>query len=126
MIPAVDSTVTLTFKYEGAPSTLFKVPPAIDITGKVVATPHWVKDPACFALFVAGTPVPLRIINSKDVIAINGAKAKAKPEVKVETYTVKGSKGDEYTVTNEAGRWACTCVGFGFRKDCKHIQGVRK
>ena len=125
MIPAVNSTVTLTFKNDGPPSTLFAVPPTIDITGKVVNTPPWVKDPACFAIFVAGSPVPLRIINSKHVLAVNGARAELKAETKVKTFTVRGSKGAKYTVTNDGGRWACTCVGFGFRRDCKHVQEAR-
>lgn len=126
MIPAVNSTVTLTFKNDGPPSTLFQVEPTIDITGKVVNTPPWVKDPNCFAIFVANTPVPLRIINSKHVLAINGMEQGTEPEAKVETFTVAGSKGDAYTVTSENGRWACTCVGFGFRKDCKHIQAAKQ
>lgn len=123
----LNSTVTLTFKNDGPPSTLFAVPPTIDITGRVVDTPRWVKDPDCFALLVPGTPVPLRIINSKSVLAVNGAPADSIAEdTSTQTFTVRGSKGDEYIVTNEGGRWACTCVGFGFRKDCKHIHQVKK
>ena len=38
-------------------------------------------------------------------------------------FSVKGSKpGSTYTVTNDNSHWSCTCVGFGFRKDCKHIR----
>lgn len=36
-----------------------------------------------------------------------------------------GSKGDIYIVETWAGsRPTCTCAGFSFRKQCKHITGV--
>lgn len=38
-----------------------------------------------------------------------------------ESWTVTGSRGDQYTVTLESGRWSCTCSGFGFRGRCRHI-----
>ena len=38
-------------------------------------------------------------------------------------FSVKASKpGSTYTVTQDGSHWSCTCVGFGFRKDCKHIR----
>jgi hypothetical protein len=39
-----------------------------------------------------------------------------------ETWTVIGSRGDEYTVSLLDGRWACTCPGATFRGTCKHIE----
>lgn len=41
--------------------------------------------------------------------------------------TVPGSKDDEYVVVwdNRMG-WSCTCPGFKFRKDCKHIALAEK
>ena len=40
------------------------------------------------------------------------------------TWTVAGSKGNQYTVTQELGTWSCTCTGFKFHGDCKHIRSV--
>lgn len=40
----------------------------------------------------------------------------------VVTKTVIGSKGDSYTITNKTGEWTCTCPGFQFRKNCRHIK----
>lgn len=37
---------------------------------------------------------------------------------------VRGSKGDIYRVTEVNGNYSCTCSGFKFRGDCKHIKGV--
>jgi len=39
-------------------------------------------------------------------------------------WIVKGSKGDEYKVTELNGNLSCTCSGFKFRGDCKHVKTV--
>lgn len=38
---------------------------------------------------------------------------------------VVGSKGDVYKVTELRGEWSCTCSGFKFRGDCRHVKGVQ-
>lgn len=40
-------------------------------------------------------------------------------------WVVKGSKGDEYKVTELNGNYSCTCSGFKFRGDCKHAKSVQ-
>jgi hypothetical protein len=37
---------------------------------------------------------------------------------------VRGSKGDIYRVTDVNGNYSCTCSGFKFRGDCKHVKSV--
>ena len=39
-------------------------------------------------------------------------------------FVVKGSRGDEYRVTEANGSWSCTCSGFRFRGDCKHVKAL--
>ena len=39
-------------------------------------------------------------------------------------YVITGSKGSNYTVTVDGNQRTCTCPGYGFRKDCKHIRQV--
>ena len=39
-------------------------------------------------------------------------------------WIVKGSKGDEYRVTELNGNLSCTCSGFKFRGKCKHAESV--
>ena len=46
------------------------------------------------------------------------------PEPQGRVWEVKGSKGDVYKVTEVRGQFSCTCSGFRFRGDCKHIKGV--
>jgi len=49
----------------------------------------------------------------------------AEPEPEGRTWTVKGSKGDSYQVNEVRGNWACTCSGFRFRGECKHVKELR-
>jgi len=39
-------------------------------------------------------------------------------------WQVKGSKGDEYTVTEEDGVLTCSCSGFKFRAKCRHLDQI--
>jgi len=42
------------------------------------------------------------------------------------SWQVSGSKGNVYTVSEELGNWTCTCTGFKFHGECKHIKQVSK
>ena len=62
---------------------------------------------------------PVRVIPRAWVTEIDGA-VYAHTSSQTQTKTVKGSKGEEYTVTLGA-KPSCTCTGFQFRRTCKHI-----
>jgi hypothetical protein len=46
------------------------------------------------------------------------------PEPEGRVWEVQGSKGDVYKVTEVRGEYSCTCSGFKFRGDCKHVRSV--
>jgi hypothetical protein len=48
------------------------------------------------------------------------------PEPEGRTWTVKGSKGDEYKVSESGGNFNCSCSGFRFRGACKHVESIRQ
>jgi hypothetical protein len=48
---------------------------------------------------------------------------KEEPEGRV--WEVQGSKGDVYKVTEANGYLSCTCSGFRFRGDCKHVKSIQ-
>lgn len=54
-------------------------------------------------------------------------RTESEPEKKIsgQTWTVSGSKGGEYTVSLDSGRWSCTCPGHGFRGRCRHVDELR-
>jgi hypothetical protein len=42
-------------------------------------------------------------------------------------WDVVNSKGNgSYTVKFDKAGWNCTCPGFSFRRDCKHVQQTKK
>lgn len=48
------------------------------------------------------------------------------PEPEGRSWTVKGSKGDEYKVTELNDNLSCTCSGFRFRGQCRHVESIRQ
>ena len=69
---------------------------------------------------------PFRRINRERIVAVNDAVVDF---MQVPTdrreYTFTGSKGDLYTVIKQGNVTTCTCVGFQFRKKCKHSEEVK-
>ena len=70
---------------------------------------------------------PIRIDVRGRKFVINSVQFKTQlkeEEPEGRTWTVKGSKGDEYKITELNGNLSCTCSGFRFRGDCKHVKSV--
>ena len=68
---------------------------------------------------------PIRIDLRGRKFAVNSVQFKTKlkePEPEGRVFVVTGSKGDKYTVNEVRGSWSCTCSGFKFRGECKHIK----
>ena len=70
---------------------------------------------------------PIRIDTRGRKFVINPVQFETKikePEPEGRSWTVKGSKGDEYTITELNGNYSCSCSGFRFRGKCKHAESV--
>ena len=91
--------------------------------GELVATPKWV-DFDAIALSTGLKKFPVRIIDKKDVVEMDGvASSKKEAEVpELKTFSIIGSKGDVYTVNISNKFSDCTCAAFQFRRSCKHIR----
>ena len=63
---------------------------------------------------------PMRVIQRDLIVSINNVEQSQTESVN-KTFTVKGSKGEDYIVTLGKTNY-CTCSGFQFRKTCKHIK----
>jgi hypothetical protein len=70
---------------------------------------------------------PIRIDLRGRKFAVNSVQFKTEltePEPEGRVIEVTGSKGDVYKVTELHGNYSCTCSGFRFRGDCKHVKSV--
>ena len=68
---------------------------------------------------------PIRIDMRGRKFAVNSVQFKTElkePEPEGRVIEVRGSKGDIYKVTDVNGNLSCTCSGFRFRGECKHIK----
>lgn len=76
-----------------------------------------------FCMTTGDPTFPVRVIEKARTTFYRAEFEGATVTPKSKTFIVKGSKpGSTYTVTQDGSHWSCTCVGFGFRKDCKHIR----
>jgi hypothetical protein len=76
----------------------------------------------------------IKVFRSPIKIDIRGRKFQLNPvqfrtavqeeEPQGRSWTVKGSRGDEYRVTESGGTFSCSCTGFRFRGECKHVKAV--
>lgn len=80
----------------------------------------WI-DPTQLGLTTGNPEWPVRVIARKHIVSIDN-KAFEQTKSDIKTFKVKGSKGDEYVVTIGNGKMNCTCSGFQFRRNCKHVK----
>ena len=93
-------------------------------SGEEVTVPKWVDYPA-IALSTDERNFPVRIIAKESIVKINNETTKFVAEpVEKRTIKVSGSKGSTYFVTINGKYKSCTCSGFQFRRNCRHIVEV--
>jgi len=70
---------------------------------------------------------PIRIDMRGRKFSINSVQFKTElkePEPEGRVIKVTGSKGDVYKVTELNGNYSCTCSGFKYRGDCRHVKSL--
>ena len=89
-------------------------PPAlVTLSNKTYAMPGWIEVP---------NDTTVKEISKCWVNTIPKSKSGFEVEQKVTS-----SNGKQiYIVKCKNDQWTCNCVGFGFRKTCKHIKTVQK
>jgi hypothetical protein len=122
-IPLVGSKVRVTTRYRE--TYYFATNPWRDTVfeGEVVKTDKW-DGPDYFKVFTGNPEFPNSTININSVHNIEYIEGGPGREINSDTRTwlVKGSKGDSYTVSQLGTKWSCTCSGFQFRRQCKHVK----
>ena len=101
----------------GSDRYLVAQPKYYTYVGEAVSLKHVGTD--YLALSTGILDFPVRVIPRSWIESIDGA-VYAHTASPSQTKTVKGSKGEEYTVTMGA-KPTCTCTGFQFRRTCRHI-----
>lgn len=99
----------------------FEQPEFFEYQGEEVQV-KWL-NPNQIALSTGNPEFPFRVINKSTIVSIDNKTVEQKDNA-VKTFSIKGSRGDTYTVTVGSGKMHCTCSGFQFRKSCKHVKEV--
>lgn len=128
MLPKVGSEIEVVVRNR-VKTMLVWYPETSTFKGTVVTSFPWLDaDNFCMT---SGTGF-VRSISMKSVVQIRDSKGAEMPLPKLgdtpknREWTVKGSKGDVYTVSRSNGKFSCNCVAGQFRKStCKHIKKIQ-
>lgn len=126
-IPNVGSRVKVTFKERNYYYFTYKTEPykIVSYEGTVIHSEKWQK-PTTFAM-TGDSVTRKRVIDIASVHAIEYFSGSAKPKIdgKLRSFIVK-SKNNKYLVTLADRNFQCSCIGFSYHKNCKHIKAVAK
>ena len=79
------------------------------------------------SFYMTGTDTfPVRCICLEfvtDIAVVSGSLSKLTTSAQVRAFCVKSDK-QKYIVTVAANKYTCTCTGFQYRKNCRHIKAV--
>ena len=119
-VPVKDSKVRVSVRYVQGPRMFPPQPDVNTFEGTVVPSYKWLTDRQ-FCITGDDT-MKIRVIDMefvKDIELLSGSMQNVNTNIQV--FEVEGSKGKKYTVTKDSKGWDCTCSGFQFRKQCKHV-----
>jgi hypothetical protein len=124
-IPAVGTKVTVTTRHPQR--SYWHTEDYVDntLTGNIIPSPKWLTSEQ-IAISNPAHPNGFSIISiSKitNIMTADGAVIDIKPPTTdYKEWNFVGSKGDNYLVIRSKGNYSCTCTGFQFRKQCKHVK----
>lgn len=89
----------------------------------VIPSEKW-DNPMTFRIPSDQPHIDVRVIDVRNVVSlvVDGKAADTFDFVESQTVKVEGSKGQVYDVTFGSDGEKCSCVGFSFRKTCKHLK----
>ena len=124
--PAVGSKVFVTTEYKYGFTKTNRIAGVVVPSGK-----H--DDVESFRLATGNVNFPISVISLDHVTSLvydDGSQGvvSERPKIEVMVWQVPSDsrKGGTYTVTKEGKHYHCTCVGFGFRKFCRHVNKVKE
>ena len=129
-VPDIGSRVRVTTMYPNTYAYRGKYDNYVTTTREGVVVQSIFKDPFYFAVETGAPDHPVSEFNSKSqhlvqIDYVTGEASLVSTEKKA--WKVKSVDGKRvYLVQRVNGKFSCTCKGFEFRKDCKHIAAVGK
>jgi hypothetical protein len=130
--PTVGSNVTVTTDYSSYMRGFASgVPRTRTYQGQVVKSASY-DDPLSFRMTTGDPSYPIRVVPLENVTKLENSdgtsvsKTETK-KVEVTAWEVKSDsrKGGTYTVTREGSHFSCTCLGFTYRKSCRHTIAIK-
>lgn len=104
---------SVSLQYQITPSSV------VTFAGVIMAKPKWLK-PNEIAMSTGNPEFPMRVLQTQQIIG-----SKKSTETKVRSFKVK-SKNKMYQVIVSNGNFSCNCMGFSFRRTCKHLVAVEQ
>lgn len=122
-IPNINSRVRVVMRNPFGPAQIPPAPSTVVYQGQVIAPDRWMTP---YQFNVTGDErYPVRTLDSRFVDSIEILEGSANDiDTEIQTWQIKGSRGNRYTVTKNASGFTCTCPGFQFRKNCRHLAEV--
>jgi hypothetical protein len=104
-----------------------QIPPQPEITeysGQVLDPYRWLTDRE-FCM-TGDDAWPIRVMNLSLVEHLEFLSGTGNSvQTQAQSWQVAGSRGATYTVNRTQTKWTCTCAGFQFRHNCRHISELR-
>ena len=129
-VPKIGSRVRVTTMYPNTVVYRNSDNGYVTYTREGVVVPSIFRDPFMFAVQTGDPQHPVSEFNAKSLhvvkieYIVGGSKQVA---TDTKAWRVKSTDGKKvYLVSRVNGKFSCTCTGFEFRKDCKHIGAVAK
>lgn len=99
------------------------VPEFNEYTGTIIRNHKAIKD-GQIGLTTGQRDFDMRVIDMDRIVSVDGEPSGSPTALApvVRVWEIKGSRGSVYTVTDDNGRRECTCPGFTYRRDCRHIR----
>lgn len=112
------------WKFRKAYASYLHIPEFNTYTG-TICPPTKGMDPTAVFLTTGDKHYPIRVIDRERIVSVGGKPIES-VKITTKTFTISGSKGNKYTVTKDGNHLSCTCTGFSFRRQCKHVNEVKE
>ena len=102
------------------PEAKHRAPPLIRISGIAVASPARMEE---YFTVLNSSNKAINCIPIYRIVSINDILVDKVPVTADKYFTVKN-----YTIRQDgiSKRWSCSCIGFQYRKHCKHVEQCQK